>query len=82
MNVSWIITGLLALIVGMVVYAEIRHGRRSKVVQRKIDHEIEVLHESVVTKYRAKFGREPTNVGTHSPRVHGHVRNGTATKKA
>lgn len=69
----WIITGVLALVVGLIVWAEIRCGRRYKVFQAKIDPEIDALKTSVVNKYREKFGKEPTEqfLTVSEPKSHG-----------
>jgi hypothetical protein len=80
MDVSWIITIALAVVVALVVVTEIRYGRRNKVFHQKIDPEIEKLQTRVITKYREKFGREPTGMTAalteHPPN------NGVAAKKA
>jgi hypothetical protein len=80
MDESWIITIALAAIVALVVIAEVRCGRRNKAFHRKIDPEIEKLQTSVITKYREKFGREPTGMtaamAEHPPN------NGVTAKKA
>lgn len=57
---TWIITGLLVAIIARVVYAEIRHGRRTKNFLEHISPEIEALNDSVTRKYRAKYGKDPT----------------------
>lgn len=56
----WIITGVLAFVVGLIVLTEIRCGRRNKIFQAKIDPAINDLKDSVLMKYREKFGRDPT----------------------
>ena len=57
---TWIITGVLALLVGLIVYAEIRCGRRTKHFLEAISPEIDALNSSVLRKYRAKYGKDPT----------------------
>lgn len=79
MDVSWIVTVGLAAIVALLIVAEIRCGRRNKVFHQKINPEIEKLQASVITKYREKFGREPTGV---MPSVGRPRHNGIHAKKA
>jgi hypothetical protein len=67
MDASWVITIGLAAVVALVVLTEIRCGRRNKAFHQKIDPEIEKLQASVITKYREKFGREPTGVRAGLP---------------
>lgn len=57
---TWIITGLLIVVIARVVYAEVKHGRRTKDFLENISPEIEALNNSVARKYRAKFGKDPT----------------------
>lgn len=56
----WFITLLLAVLVLFIIYAEVRHGRRSKDFLEAIGPEIDALNKSVRRKYRAKHGRDPT----------------------
>lgn len=57
---SWLITGVLALIVGLIVWTEIRCARRNKVFHAQFDPEVDALKKSVLTKYRERFGKDPT----------------------
>lgn len=57
---TWIITGILVLFVGLIIYAEIRCGRRAKDFLETISPEIEALNDSVLRKYRAIHGKDPT----------------------
>lgn len=57
---TWIMTGLLALIIVMIIYAEVRHGRRTKHFLAEISPEIKALNDSVMRKYREKYGKDPT----------------------
>ena len=76
---SWIVTGVLALVVGLIVWTEIRCGRRNKTFHLKVDPEVDALKNSVTAKYRERFGKDPT---AEFPLVE--ARNGrhTAAKKA
>jgi uncharacterized membrane-anchored protein YhcB (DUF1043 family) len=58
---SWIATGVLALIVGLIVWVEMRCGRRNKVFHQKLDPQVDALKNSVLTKYRERFGKDPTS---------------------
>lgn len=57
---SWIITGLLAVVIAWIIYTEVRCGRRSKAFLAKANEEINALGRSATIAYRAKFGRDPT----------------------
>jgi hypothetical protein len=57
---TWIITGALAFIVVLIVYAEVRCGRRTKNFLDTLAPEIDALNDSVLRKYRAKYGKDPT----------------------
>jgi hypothetical protein len=57
---SWIATGVLAFIVALIVVVEMRCGRRNKVFHAKLDPEVDALKTSVLTKYRERFGKDPT----------------------
>jgi len=57
---SWIMTGVLAFVVGVIVWAEIRCGRRNKIFQAMIDPEIDTLKTNAISKYRERFGKDPT----------------------
>ena len=57
----WLITGVLAIIVAMIVRAEVRCGRRTKDFFEVIAPEIDKLKSDSLARYRAKFGRDPTD---------------------
>lgn len=57
---SWIITGVLALVVGLIVWTETRCARRNKVFHAQFDPEVDALKNSVLMKYRERFGKDPT----------------------
>jgi hypothetical protein len=57
---SWIATGVLALIVALIVGVEMRCGRRNKIFHARLDPEVDALKNSVVMKYRERFGKDPT----------------------
>jgi hypothetical protein len=76
---SWIVTGVLALVVGLVIWTEIRCGRRNKVFHQRLDPEVDALKNSVVTKYRERFGKDPT---AEFPLVEAHNGHRTTAKKA
>lgn len=57
---SWIMTGILAVIVGLIVWAEARHERRNKIFHAKVDPAVDALRDSVLSKYRERFGKDPT----------------------
>jgi len=42
------------------MWAEIRCGRRNKVFHAQLDPEVDALKNSVLTKYRERFGKDPT----------------------
>lgn len=57
---SWIITLVLAAIVAYIVFVERRCGRRHDNFLETITPEIDALNNSVLRKYRAKYGKDPT----------------------
>lgn len=57
---AWAFTIILAVIVALIVRAEIRCGRRSKDFMNTVMPEIDALKKSAVRKYQAKYGRAPT----------------------
>jgi hypothetical protein len=57
---SWIVTGILAGIVLLIVWTEARHERRSKIFHAKVDPAVNELQASVLLKYRERFGKDPT----------------------
>jgi hypothetical protein len=57
---SWLITGVLALIVGLIVWTEMRCARRNRAFHAHFDPEVDALKDSVMTKYRERFGKDPT----------------------
>lgn len=64
---SWIVTGILTLIVSLIIWTEMRHERRNKRFHKKMDPEVEALRDHVVLKYRERFGKDPT---LEFPRLH------------
>lgn len=77
---SWIVTGVLALVVGLIVWTEIRCGRRNKVFHQRLDPEVDALKNSVTAKYRERFGKDPTDTfATIEPEKR---KRGLAAKKA
>ena len=57
---AWIITGTLAIIIAMIIYTEVKCGRRSKDFLVKANAEIDTLRHNAMRAYRARFGRDPT----------------------
>jgi len=58
---SWIITGILAAVVALIVWTEMKCGRRNKVFHASLDPEVDALKNSVMAKYRERFGKDPTS---------------------
>jgi len=58
----WIITVILSVLVGCIVWAEVICGRRSKDFLETITPEIDALTKSVVNKYLARHGRYPSGI--------------------
>ena len=56
----WIFTGVLAIVVGFIVYKSFRDGRRTKDFLETITPEINRLRDRQIERYKARFGREPT----------------------
>jgi hypothetical protein len=61
------------MIVGLIVWTEVRCGRRNKVFHAQLDPEVNALKNSVMTKYRERFGKDPTEQFTtvSEPKTHG-----------
>lgn len=57
----WIITAAVVLVVGRIVYLEVRCGRRNTMFLDKTDAQIASFKEQATERYRAKFGRDPTD---------------------
>lgn len=60
MTMSWLITIVLTLFIGRIIYVEVLCGRRSKAFLKKTTEEIQKIHAQATASYRAKFGRDPT----------------------
>jgi hypothetical protein len=58
--ISWVITGILALMVARIVWIEVRHGRKVKSDLTSTNEQIESIKRNVTETYRAKFGKDPT----------------------
>ena len=58
---AWIVTTATVLVVGWIVYLEIRCGRRNTAFLDKTDQEIASVKQLATDRYRAKFGRDPTD---------------------
>lgn len=58
--ISWIITGILALVIARVIWVEVKCGRRFKGALATTNAQIEAIKQSATANYRAKFGRDPT----------------------
>lgn len=56
----WIITIVLAVLIGWIIFVEVKYGRRSKEFLAKTNEEINALGRTATMAYRAKFGRDPT----------------------
>lgn len=56
----WIITTLLAVLIGWIIFVEVKCGRRSMDFLAKTNEEINALGRNATIAYRAKFGRDPT----------------------
>jgi hypothetical protein len=56
---SWIITAVLAALIGWIIFVEVKYGRRSKEFLAKTNEEINALGRTATIAYRAKFGRDP-----------------------
>ncbi len=57
---AWFFTFLLAVVIAIIVRAEIVCGRRSKDFIDNVMPEIDALKKSAIRKYQAKYGRAPT----------------------
>ncbi len=58
--ISWIVTGVLALVIARVVWIEVKCGRRFKGALATTNAQIDAIKQSATANYRAKFGRDPT----------------------
>lgn len=58
--ISWVITGILALVVARIVWIEVKCGRKFKGTLVSTNEQIESIKQHVTETYRAKYGREPT----------------------
>lgn len=56
----WISTFVLIAVLAAIVRAEIRNGRRSKIVQAKTDQQIDDLARTTFQRHREMFGRDAT----------------------
>jgi uncharacterized membrane-anchored protein YhcB (DUF1043 family) len=56
----WISTAVLVLVLIAIVFSEIRYGRRSKKLQRRVDEQIDELAQSTYSRHRDLFGKDPT----------------------
>jgi hypothetical protein len=59
--ISWIITGVLALLVARIIWVEVKCGRKFKGALATTNAQIEEIKQSATANYRAKFGRDPTD---------------------
>lgn len=57
---EWIMTAVLAMLIGAIVRTEMRCGRKNKEFLAHINEDINALHKQATTSYRARFGRDPT----------------------
>ncbi len=56
----WISTAVLIVVFAAIVWTEIRCGRRTKTSHVETNRQIDDLAKTTFTRYREKFGRDPT----------------------
>lgn len=59
--IGWIATAVLALIITRIVWMEVAYGRKFKGSLASTNQQIESIKQHATERYRAKFGRDPTD---------------------
>jgi|JI10StandDraft_1071094.scaffolds.fasta_scaffold61846_3 hypothetical protein len=62
MTLSWIVTGLIIVLVARLIWVEVRQGRRIEHRLSKTNAEIDSVKHSALATYQARFGKDPTGV--------------------
>lgn len=58
--ISWVSTFVLAIIITVIVWIEVKYGRKAKDTLASTNEQIESIKRNATERYRAKFGRDPT----------------------
>lgn len=57
--ISWIVTFVVVALVGRIVWAEVKCGRRSRDFLSKLNSDITHIHSRASITYRARYGKDP-----------------------